>query len=287
MYFYAYSVNRPPGRERADKERYGMAELPDVEIFRQYIDLNALHQSIKNAEVRSGIILKGITPETFVKALGNNSLEQSRRHGKHLFIRLRRNGWLAIHFGMTGYLKYFRDLSEEPPYTRVLIAFSRGSYLAFVSQRTLGRIELIPDVDDYIRQHDLGPDAMSRSFDFSSFKKALSQAKRSTVKAALMDQSLIAGIGNVYSDEIMYQSNIHPSRKMSQLDEAMMKRLFTKTKHVLRKAIEYRADPRKFPESWITPYRRSRRKFAGCVGPIESIKVSGRTSYFCPQSQKI
>jgi formamidopyrimidine-DNA glycosylase len=264
-----------------------MAELPDVEIFRQYINLNALHQSIENAEVRTGIILKGITPETFVKALGNNSLEESRRHGKYLFIRLQRNGWLAIHFGMTGYLKYFRDLSEEPPYTRVLIGFSRGRYLAYVSQRTLGRIELVPDVDDYIRQHDLGPDAMSRSFDFSSFKKVLSQAKRSTVKAALMDQSLIAGIGNVYSDEIMYQSNIHPSRKMSQLDEAMMKRLFTKTKHVLRKAIEYRADPRKFPESWITPYRRSRRKFAGCVGPIESIKVSGKTSYFCPQSQKI
>ena len=78
-----------------------------------------------------------------------------------------------------------------------------------------GRIELIADVDDYIRQTGLGPDAMSRSLDFSSFKKALSKAKRSTVKAALMDQSLIAGIGNVYSDEIMYQSNIHPSRKMS------------------------------------------------------------------------
>ncbi len=264
-----------------------MPELPDVEIFRQYIDLNALHQAIEDVEVLTSTILKGVSPERLADTLRKNSFEETRRHGKHLFIRLQENGWLTMHFGLTGYIRYFKDRSEEPPYDRLLIKFSRGGYLAYASQRKLGRIELIGSVEDYIRQHGLGPDAMSRSLDFSAFKKALSSARRSTVKAALMDQSLIAGIGNVYSDEIMYQSNIHPSRKMSQLDEPMMKRLFTKTKHVLRKAIEYRADPRKFPESWITPYRRSRRKFAGCVGPIESIKVSGRTSYFCPQSQKI
>lgn len=264
-----------------------MPELPDVEIFRQYIDFNALHQTIEDVEVLSSTILKGVSPERFADTLRKNSFEETRRHGKHLFIRLQDNGWLTMHFGLTGYVRYFKESSEEPPYDRLLIKFSRGGYLAYASQRKLGRIELIGNVEDYIRQHDLGPDAMSRSLDFSAFKKALSSARRSTVKAALMDQSLIAGIGNIYSDEIMYQSNIHPSRKMSQLDETMMKRLFTKTKHVLRKAIEYRADPRKFPESWITPYRRSRRKFAGCVGPIESIKVSGRTSYFCPQSQKI
>lgn len=264
-----------------------MAELPDVEIMRQYIDLNALRQVIEDVEVLNGSVLKGVSPEKLVETLRKNSFEESSRYGKYLFIRLRKNGWLALQFGMTGHLKYFKDLSEGPPYERLLISFTRGRHLAFASQRKLGQVELIASVEDYIHQHNLGPDAMSRSFDLSSFKKALSKAKRSTVKTALMDQSLLAGIGNVYSDEIMYQSNIHPSRRVGQLDEAMMKRLFTKTKHVLRKAIEYRADPRKFPESWITPYRRSRRKFAGCVGPIESIKVSGKTSYFCPQSQKI
>lgn len=263
-----------------------MPELPDVEIFRQYFDANALHRKIEAVDVFSSGILRGVTPDKIINTLKGNSFEGSRRHGKHLFMQLASGDWLAMHFGMTGHLAFFKDQAGEPPFNRLMVTFEDGHHLAYASQRKLGRIELVKDVDDYIRNHELGPDAMSRSVDFSSFKASLNRARRSTIKAALMDQSIVAGIGNVYSDEILYQSNIHPSRKAGQLDEAMMKKIFTKMKHVLRKAIDYKADPRRFPESWITPYRRSRRKFAGCIGPIESIKVSGRTAYFCPQSQK-
>ena len=75
-----------------------MPELPDVEIFRQYIDLNALHQTIEEVEVLSSSILKGVPPEKLIDALRKNSFEESLRHGKHLFIRLKQNGWLAMHF---------------------------------------------------------------------------------------------------------------------------------------------------------------------------------------------
>ncbi|MHB8109180.1 MAG: Fpg/Nei family DNA glycosylase [Syntrophorhabdaceae bacterium] len=263
-----------------------MPELPDVEIFKQYLDSNGLHRKIKNVDVFSSGMLKGVTPEKILNTLKDNTFDASRRHGKHLFVHMESGDWLAMHFGMTGHLAFFKDQADEPPFDRLLVSFDDGSHLAYASQRKLGRIELIRDVNDFVRNHELGPDAMSRSMDFSAFKTSLWRARRSTIKAALMDQSIIAGIGNVYSDEILYQSNIHPSRKTSQLDENMMKKIFTKMKHVLRKAIDYKADPRRFPESWITPYRRSRRKFAGCIGPIESIKVSGRTAYFCPHSQK-
>ncbi len=77
-----------------------MPELPDVEIFRQYIDLNALHQIIADVEVLNGSIIKGVSPERLVDTLRKNSFEESRRHGKHLFILLRENGCLAMHFGM-------------------------------------------------------------------------------------------------------------------------------------------------------------------------------------------
>jgi formamidopyrimidine-DNA glycosylase len=120
--------------------------------------------------------------------------------------------------------------------------------------------------------------------DLSSFKQALS-ATRASIKSALMDQQRIAGIGNIYSDEILFQAGVRPKNPASQLDESSLKALFRAMKEVHSTAIECRADPGRFPEDYLIPHRRGDRICPKCSGGIKTAKISGRTAYFCPRCQ--
>ncbi|MEJ2031474.1 MAG: DNA-formamidopyrimidine glycosylase [Deltaproteobacteria bacterium] len=262
-----------------------MPELPDVEIFKEYLDATALHQKIKEVEVRHQRILRNTSEEELKRELRGQSLESSRRHGKHLLVALSNSKWLAVHFGMSGSFSYYKDPDKEPPHARLLIAFENGYWLAYDSQRMLGGVELIADPEEYIRHHDLGPDAMDDNFDLAAFKKVLA-GKNGQIKSALMDQQSLAGIGNIYSDEILFQAGIDPKRKVGDLDEMGAKNLYQAMKRVLQTTIGHRADPSQFPATYLTAHRRAGEKCPKCSGRIKSQKISGRTSYFCPSCQK-
>lgn len=261
-----------------------MPELPDVEVFGQYFDATSLHQEIAEVEVHSRQVLEDVSAQELETALRGRTFESTRRHGKWLFVELDDGNWLVLHFGMTGFLKYFKDEGNEPAHSRLLIQFSNGYHLAYDSQRKLGEIDLIEDVEHFISEHDLGPDALGLKLD--EFREILAD-RRGMIKSALMDQSLMAGIGNVYSDEILFQAGIHPRATVSQLDEGTLETLFRRMKQVLHTAIECRADPAQFPDSYITLHRHRDGKCPKCGGEIEQVKVSGRTAYSCPECQKL
>src|SRR5437867_5244175 len=229
-----------------------MPELPDVESFRRYFDATSLHQRIDDVDVRNAYVLKGISGKELARRLKGRRFESTRRHGKHLFARTDGGTWLRLHFGMTGSLRYFKGEEKAPPHTRVLFVFAKDYRLAFDDQRKFGQVGLLEDVDEFLRKRALGPDALD--IDVAEFKAKLAR-HRGAVKSILMNQRLIAGIGNIYADEILFHARIHPATQIARLGNKHINRLFAAMRHVLEKAIEYQADVDRMPQSWLLPQR--------------------------------
>jgi formamidopyrimidine-DNA glycosylase len=260
-----------------------LPELLDVEAFRQYVDATSLHKSIEKVEVKSSEILGNVSAQELQARLAGRKLQFTRRYGKYLFVHVVNDIWLTLHFGMTGRLKYFKNIEEEPAHDRLLISFANGFHLAYDCQRKLGEVSLAENVENFIKEKDLGPDALE--LDFKTFKKIL-KGRRGTVKYTLMNQHIMAGIGNVYSDEILFQAGIHPTTKVNKLDEEMLKRLFEEMKNVLRTAINCQADSENLPDHYLLPHRSKGGRCPRCYSELERIKVSGRTAYYCPKHQE-
>lgn len=259
-----------------------MPELPDVEVFRRYLDSTSLHKTVRDVDVRDAGVLRSISGRGLEKSLKGRSLESTRRRGKHLLARLDEDGWLTIHFGMTGYLEYFKSVKGERPHDRVVMRFDNGYHLAFVCQRKLGRIGLVKHPGRFFASHALGPDALD--LDMDTFRDMLG-GRRGAVKPALMDQSFIAGIGNIYADEILYHAGIDPRARASSLGHKSVDALFGKMKRVLNMAIDRKADPERLPRTWLLPHREEGASCPKCGGTVKRIRLSNRSAYLCPRCQ--
>lgn len=263
-----------------------MPELPDVEVFKQYLEATALHKTIEKVSIHSPRIVRGLAPQELARRLEGRRLESARRHGKYLFARMDDGHWLVLHFGMTGFLKYFKKMDREPPHDRLLLEFANGYHLAYDCQRLLGEVSVTEDADGFVAERKLGPDALdSEVLDLEHFKQRL-RNRRGMVKPALMNQEILAGVGNVYSDEILFQARIHPRTKLDRLSEETLAGLYENMHAVLQTAIDRRAIPQHFPSSYLTP-RREGGACPRCGHELQRMKVSGRTAAYCPRCQGV
>src|SRR5262245_57273478 len=211
-----------------------MPELPEVETFKRYLDSTSLRQRITTVEVQDAYVLKRISARALARRLKGRRLENSHRHGKHLFVRTGSELWLRLHFGMTGSLEYIRHDEPAPKSARVIFHFANHSRLVFNDQRKFGEIELVEGVDEFLQTRGLGPDALDVSL--SQFKRVLGK-HRGAVKAILLNQELIAGIGNLYADEIVFRARMHPATHAASLNDKNLRQLLRATHDVLEKAI--------------------------------------------------
>jgi formamidopyrimidine-DNA glycosylase len=142
-----------------------------------------LHQTINKVSVKSRKILRAVSPQTLAQKLKGHKFASSRHHGKFLFIELEdKRGDLVLHFGLSGFLKYFKDEEDMPPHTRLLLGFSNRTYVAFDCQRMLGEVDFAEDVEAYIKARGIGPDALELQWE--RFKERLA-AKSSSIKGVL------------------------------------------------------------------------------------------------------
>lgn len=262
-----------------------MPELPDVQYYKSYVDATALHQRIDRTEVRDSDMVQGITARGLARRLKGRKLRSATRHGKYLFLEVADDGWLALHFGMTGRLEYVQDTDRLPDHTRFALYFHNGHCLAFDCQCKLGSIAVIDDPQRFVDDHQLGPDALSDDVDLATFRE-LMDGRRGSVKAALMKQETIAGIGNVYSDEILFRARIRPTRNVSQLDDRDIRDIYRAMRQVLPVAAERHADPDRMPRSYLMPQRHEGGHCPRCRQGLTKTKVSGRGTYFCKRCQK-
>ena len=260
-----------------------MPELPDVETFKRYLDATSLYQRITGVDVQSAYVLKGVSARELARRLNGRRFESSCRHGKHLFVRTDGDLRLRLHFGMTGSLQYFKREEDAPKHARVLFVFANAHRLAFEDQRKFGEIGLVKDVDEFLKKRGLGPDALDISF--SQFQ-GIFVNHRGALKAILLNQKLIAGIGNIYADEILFRARIHPATESGRVGETTVGRLFRATCYILQKAIEAKADADRMPKSWLLPHRGKGGKCPRCGRELKSATIGGRTAWFCPHCQK-
>jgi formamidopyrimidine-DNA glycosylase len=261
-----------------------MPELPDVEVFRRYMEETSLHQEIAGVNLAAPEMLHGIDVPGLARNLEGACFISTRRHGKYMFAGTDRGGWLVLHFGMTGYLSYFRDQEQDTRHDRMRIDFANGWHLAYDCKRKLGEIGYVGSPADIAREKELGPDPMWPEFDRDAFDRAVA-GRRGSVKNLLMNQAVMAGVGNVYSDEILFQAGLHPGTKAEALDPGQWDRLFEALKEVLQNAIDSGADPERMPGHFLLPRRRENEECPACGGSIQKVKFSGRSAFLCPACQ--
>jgi len=260
-----------------------MPELPDVAAHKNYLDSTALHKTIQSTSVREPRILFEVSRQKLASALKRSELNSSTRHGKFLFARLSEGGWLLLHFGMSGNLSYYEKDSREPEYACVVLHFANGGHLAVMNKRMLGRGGDVEDKDAVMRGEDLGPDALDISLE--TFLEKI-RWRKGSIKPALMHQSVLAGVGNVYADEALFQAGVHPAVPCKRLSEDALKTLHRCLRRVLRTAVRHLARIEELPDGYLLPQRGEDEPCPRCGNPIRQITVSGRTTYLCNHCQK-
>ena len=263
-----------------------MPELPEVESYKKYFDSTSLHKTIKDVKVLDKGILSNISSRSFVSKIKGEKFKSTYRHGKYLFAKLSENKVIVLHFGMTGFLKYFLKKDEATGHIRVLFSFSNGYKLAYDCQRKFGKVTLIKSIDEFLKKKKLGEDPISNNLSYNKFKEILGK-KTGNIKSALLDQKTFAGIGNLYSDEILFQANIHPLSVIKHFKEKDFEAVYKSLKDILKKAVKLKADFDNYPESWLVLFREDDENCPKCNGIILHKTIGGRTSYFCTKHQKI
>lgn len=255
-----------------------------METLRRQLASTVLRVPIDHVAVHAQRVLGNTSAPRVEARLTGHAFTRTARHGKHLFLAIDSGDWLDVHFGLTGDFQYFTDTDPDPAHDRLTIDFADGRHLAYHDPRLFGKINLIDDPARFIAAKSLGPDALDPRLDDASFVEALNRS-RAIIKSVLMDQRLIAGIGNVYSDEILFQARIHPQTRANALDAPARARLYQAMKSVLKTAIERQAEPRRMPQHFLLPHRRAGQACPCCGGKIARLDTGGRSSYYCPRCQ--
>ena len=257
-----------------------MPELPEVETFKRYLDKTSLKQVIKEIQVSDNRVLS--TEEApLKKALMSKLFESSIRHGKYLLVYLNPQ-FLVMHFGMSGDLKYYNSKDEPPKFSKVIFQFDNGFNLAYISIRMFGKLSIANSFEEFIEKKKLGPDAYKMSFE--EFQEAL-HGRSAIAKNALLNQSFIAGVGNIYSDEILFRTKIHPKTNINSLSDNKVKELYMNIIDVLVYGIKKKGDLGTYSDDFLIPHRKKEEKCPICKSDITRYEISGRHGFFCPICQ--
>jgi len=252
-----------------------MPELPEVNTFQKYFDGTSQHQRILTVNVHDEKIIRNADAQEFSDFLVGREFIGSTRRGKYLFAHLDNGTHLLLHFGMTGDLKYYTDISERPRHERFSLEFADGGILGFDCPRKFARIVCIDNLDAYIEEVKLGPDALLISED--RFMQA-AKGRKVTIKGFLLNQKILAGVGNLYADEICYQAKVSPESVTGKIPKKKLKEVFTTMQNVLHTAVERAAHYKDYPDDWFWNWRSKDGK--SDKGEIITKTVAGRTTYY-------
>ena len=258
-----------------------MPELVDVEGFRRVAE-QAAGRRIRTVTVHDPQVLRDVTPRGLARALRGQRFASPWRHGKWLVLPIVRSGSaVLVHFGMTGALLWCPDSGQRHRHDRVEFAMDGGT-LRYRDQRKLTGLRLASD--DAARADvlgDLGPDALAVSR--ALLRERLS-GRRGRLKSAMLDQHVIAGLGNLLSDEILWQARLHPRLDAGSLDPHELRRLHERMRTVLRAGARAGRVPQR--DTWLTGRRdRTDARCPRCGTDLDHQRIGGRSTVWCPQCQ--
>jgi len=258
-------------------------ELPEVVVRKRLLDEYAVGREILRVRVVDKRIINGLSVRLLKRRLEGAVIKRVHRHGKYLFGELSTGGHLAWHFGMTGRLAYIPAEQPKPRHTKLLLEMDGGS-VAFMCPRLFGWVSVIDNINEFIAARKLGPDALDSGLTRRRFVSMLA-GRRGKLKAVLLDQSFVAGVGNLWADETCFQARMHPAAAIEKLDEDRCRLVYGTMRRVLKRAVSGGGDESKLPRGWLLPHRHGDGLCPRCGGDLSTAKVAGRTSWFCDNCQ--
>jgi len=291
-----------------------MPELPEVETTVRYLKDKIIGQKIVGLDFDTPNLIKKPSPEELKRQIVGKKITKIERKGKNILIYLNQDYLLLIHQKLTGHLLYGKwqkekgkwlpqeknsplFLDRQNRFIHFLLFLANGKMLALSDLRKFAKI-IFAKKEEVLNSDDLktlGPEPLSKEFTLTYFQK-ICQKSNKPIKTLLMDQKLISGIGNIYSDEILWQAKISPLRKANSLKEKEIKVIYQKIKVVLKEAIKLQGtsivDYRKPDgakgkmDKFLKVYRKEGQKCPRCQGIIKRVVINGRSAHFCPKCQK-
>ncbi|MEX0800159.1 MAG: bifunctional DNA-formamidopyrimidine glycosylase/DNA-(apurinic or apyrimidinic site) lyase [Dehalococcoidia bacterium] len=277
-----------------------MPELPEVETIRRDLAPRIAGRRIVKAWVSPNApkLVQGLTAASFVRRIAGRRIEELDRRGKYLLLRL--DGpdgqagltWI-VHLRMTGGLIHRLDGCGEGRFLRARLTLDDGSELCYEDVRKLGMMWLAADESEVVGK--LGPEPLDDAFGPDELRAAL--AKRSApVKAVLLDQSALAGVGNIYADEALFEAGVRPTKPANRLSRPAVERLHRAVRSVLTEALGDRGSSfRDYVDARgeqgmhqlrVKVFRRTGEPCYVCGSAIRRMKVGGRSTHYCPRCQR-
>jgi len=278
-----------------------MPELPEVEVMRRDLEREVVGKKIKAVEVTgTRSVRRHRNRKEFITVLTGRKITAVQRRGKYLVMKLDGNDALIVHLGMSGQLLRAKTAREKAPkHTHVAITFTQGGLLRFIDPRTFGEMFVAP-YDNLDQQVDelahLGLDPLETALSWDLFGRMLAE-KKTKLKPLLMDQKFIAGIGNVYSDEILFEAGLKWDRASDSLSQQEVRRLYRAISETLNGAVKYRGSSladEQYVDLFGKPveyqdhhqvYGREGQACVRCRRPIHRARYSNRSTFYCDACQ--
>ncbi len=267
-----------------------MPELPEVECWgRRVAERAVLGRTVVSAWAKHDerIVIDGVSPRKLVAALTGRRVEGCHRVGKQMWWAMDRGPHPLWHFGMTGSFEHYHAADPRPRFAKVELTLDDGWRFAFADPRRFGRVRLRADPLGEAPLSGLGPDALHQLPPRRWFEEQLAR-RRTPIKALLLNQAFLAGVGNWIADEVCYHAKIAPQRPAPSLSPDQVGALRQALKHVLDKACGCEADSARFPRTWLFHDRWGKHADArtGRGEAIDFDVVAGRTTAWVPQVQR-
>ena len=269
-----------------------MPELPEVETIKNELAPWVIGQSFSRVTIADPKVVCGCSAKEVRRGLIGQKIEGLGRRGKYLIFHLSSENALIIHLRMTGSL--LLDSRKDGRYVRAAFCLSNGHRFIFSDRRRLGKIWLVDDAESVICK--LGPEPLDRRFMANTLRQRLTR-HRIPIKAALLDQCIVAGIGNMYADEALFAARIHPLRGTDKLSAKEVQTLHNSISRILQAAIGNKGASvntyvRPAGELGTAHYdfkvaHRGGGLCSVCGGTIERVVVQNRGTYFCPRCQPL
>ena len=269
-----------------------MPELPDVEVMRRVIAPGVRGRTVGGVTLNWPKAVKAPSAGEFREDVLGATIDDVGRRAKYFLFQLRDSRTLLVHLRMTGSLRVVESSEEMHRYTQTVFHFNDGYDLRFVDPRKFGAVWLVDDAGSVVGG--LGPEPLEDSFT-PEVLEGIVEGRGTVIKSLLMDQKRIAGIGNIYADDILFRSGVHPQTPAKKLNAESVGAIHESIVVVLTRAIEILeknmpvdAPPTEDlgPEIFLVP-RESGASCPGCPGEIQRLVVGGRGTYFCPVCQPV
>jgi formamidopyrimidine-DNA glycosylase len=273
-----------------------MPELPEVETVRRQLARELPERRIQKCRVRLARLVTYPSVSAYCRMITGKRIESVGRRGKYIIFVLEQGLELVIHLGMTGSFSFLESKAAYPKHAHIVYYLDDGRRLIYVDPRTFGETALLPSDDRSPLKGlaNIGIEPLEEDFTAERLKASL--AGTALIKAALLDQRRIAGIGNIYADEILHRAGIHPRRRLNELSGGELERLHRCIGQVLSEAIKGRGstiidfadlegEKGGFQDE-LKVYGRSGEPCMQCGAAIEKTRVAGRGTHYCPNCQK-